>query len=375
MAAGGASHRHLFKACGLNQDAGGRVGHLGRGAAHHTGQADYARIIGNHDILGVQGTLHAVQGHQLLTGHRAAHHDFALNLIGIVEVQGLTGLQHHVVGDIDGQRQRAHTGQTQTRGHPGRNRGLGLHAGYLAHHEAHATRITVNRGIVAQGHRVTGLVLLRGALAVRQHKILKGRTGSVAPLASNTTQRECVTAVRGHVHLGRLIVQAQQLHRIGAKLRIQAQGREHQNTAVIIANTQLAGRGNHASRLVAVGLAGGNRETAGQHGAGQGHDDLVTGLEIVGAADDTLHAGGLDALAGQGLLLTLRNHAHLAPVHGLAVGVGLGFHRENLAHHNRARHLVGGAVNVFFFQTNLHQGCHQIFSRSVLGDRHELAQP
>ena len=101
MAAGGASHRHLVKACGLNQDAGGRVGHLGRGAAHHTGQADHARIIGNHDVLGVQGTLHAVQGHQLLAGHRAAHHDFALNLIGIVEVQGLTGLQHHVVGDVD----------------------------------------------------------------------------------------------------------------------------------------------------------------------------------------------------------------------------------------------------------------------------------
>ena len=144
---------------------------------------------------------------------------------------------------------------------------------------------------------------------------------------------------------------------------------------MIITDTQLTGRGNHAGRLVAVGLTSSNRETTGQHGAGQGHNNLVAGLEIVGAADDALHAGGLNALAGQGLLPTLRNHAHLAPVHGLAVGVGLGFHRENLAHHNRARHLVGGAVNVFFFQANLHQGCHQIFSRSVLGDRHELAQP
>ena len=323
----------------------------------------------------MQGTLHAVQGHQLLTGHRAAHHDFALNLIGIVEVQGLTGLQHHVVGDVDGQRQRAHTGQTQTRGHPGRNRGLGLHAGYLAHHEAHATRITVNRGIVAQGHRVTGGVRFGSALTVGEHEVLEGGSGSVGPFAGDTAQGECVAAVRSHVHLGRLVVQAQQLHRVGADLGVQAQGREHQDAAVVVADAQLAGRGNHAGRLVAVGLTGGNRETAGQHGAGQGHDDLVAGLEVVGAADDALHAGGLDALAGQGLLPTLRNHAHLAPVHGLAVRVGLGFHRENLAHHNRARHLVGGAVNVFFFQTNLHQGCHQIFSRSVLGDRHELAQP
>ena len=233
----------------------------------------------------------------------------------------------------------------------------------------------MNRGIVAQGHRVTGGVRLGGALAVRQHKILKGRTGSVAPLASDTAQGECVAAVRGHVHLSRLIVQAQQLHRVGANLRVQAQGRKHQNAAVIITNTQLTGRSNHAGRLVAVGLTSGNRETAGQHGAGQGHNNLVTGYEIVGTTNNALHAGGLNALTGQGLLLTLRNHAHLAPVHGLAVRVGLGFHREHLANHNRARHLVGGAVNVFFFQANLHQGCHQIFSRSVLGDRHELAQP
>ena len=197
----------------------------------------------------------------------------------------------------------------------------------------------------------------------------------MGPLAGDTAQGESVTAVRGHVHLGSLVVQAQQFHRVGADLGVQAQGREHQNAAVIITNTQLAGRGNHAGRLVAVGLAGGNRETTGQHGTGQSHDDLVAGLEVVGTADNALNAGGLDALAGQGLLPALRNHTHLAPVHGLAVRVGLGFHRENLAYHNRARHLVDGAVNVFFFQTNLHQGCHQIFSRSILSYRHELAQP
>ena len=233
----------------------------------------------------------------------------------------------------------------------------------------------MNRGIVAQGHRVTGGVRLRGALAVRQHKILEGGSGCVAPLAGDTAQGERVAAVRGHVHLSRLIVQTQQLHRIGAKLRVQAQGREHQDAAVVVADAQLAGRGNHAGRLVAVGLTGGNREIAGQNSAGQGHNNLVAGYEIVGTTNNALNTGRLDALTGQGLLPTLRNHAHLAPVHGLAVGVGLGFHRENLAHHNRARHLVGGAVNVFFFQANLHQGCHQIFSRSVLGDRHELAQP
>ena len=144
---------------------------------------------------------------------------------------------------------------------------------------------------------------------------------------------------------------------------------------MIIANTQLTSRSNHASRLVAVGLTGGNRKTAGQNSAGQGHNNLVAGYEIVGTTNNALNTGRLDALTGQSLLLTLRNHTHLAPVHGLAVRVGLRLHREHLANHNRAGQLIRGAVNVFFFQANLHQGCHQIFSRSILSYRHELAQP
>ncbi|CNJ19524.1 Uncharacterised protein [Mycobacterium tuberculosis] len=144
---------------------------------------------------------------------------------------------------------------------------------------------------------------------------------------------------------------------------------------MVIANTQLTGRGNHASRLVAVSLTSGNRETARKNSTGQGHNNLVAGLEVVGTTNNALNAGRFNALTGQSLLLALRNHTHLAPVHGLAVRVSLRLHREHLANHNRAGQLIRGAVNVFFFQANLHQGCHQIFSRSILGYRHELAQP
>ena len=375
VTASGTSHRHLIKTSRLHQNAGGRIGHLSRGATHHTGKTNHAGIISNDNILGVQSTLNAIQGHQLLASSGAAHHNLTLNLVSIVEVQRLTGLQHHVVRNIHRQRQRAHTRQTQTRRHPGRNWRIRLHARHLTHHETSACGVTVNRGVITQDNQVTGLVRLRGALAVRQHKILKGRTGSVAPLASNTAQRERVTAVRGHVHLSSLIVQAQQLHRIGTNLRVQAQGRKHQDAAVIIANTQLASRSNHASRLVTVSLTGSNRETAGQNSAGQGHNNLVAGYEIVGTTNNALNTGRLNALTGQSLLLALRNHTHLAPVHGLAVRVSLRLHREHLTNHNRAGQLIRGAVNVFFFQANLHQGRHQIFSRSILGYRHELAQP
>ena len=375
VTASSTSHRHLIKTSRLHQNAGGRIGHLSRSAAHHTGKTNHAGIISNDNILGMQGTLNTVQGHQLLASSGATHHNLTLNLVSIIEVQRLTGLQHHVVRNIHRQRQRAHTRQTQTRRHPGRNRRIRLHARHLTHHKTSACRVTVNRGVITQRNRVTGLVRLRGALAVRQHKILKGRTGSVAPLASNTAQRERVTAVRGHVHLSSLIVQAQQLHRVGANLRVQAQGRKHQNAAVIIANTQLTSRSNHASRLVTVSLTSGNLKTTGQNSAGQGHNNLVAGLEIVGTTNNALNAGRLNALTGQSLLLALRNHTHLAPVHGLAVRVGLRLHGEHLTNHNRAGQLIRGAVNVFFFQANLHQGCHHIFSRSILSYRHELAQP
>ena len=336
VTASGTSHRHFIKTSRLHQNAGGRIGHLSRSATHHTGKTNHAGIISNDNILGVQSTLNTVQGHQLLASSGATHHNLTLNLVSIVEVQRLAGLQHHVVRNIHRQRQRAHTRQTQTRRHPRRNRRIRLHARHLTHHETSACGVTVNRGVITQSNRVTGLVRLRGALAVRQHKILKRRTGSVAPLASNTAQRERVTAVRGHVHLSSLIVQAQQLHRIGTKLRVQAQSRKHQNAVVIITNTQLTSRSNHASRLVAVGLTSGNRETTGQNSAGQGYNNLVAGYEIVGTTNNALNAGRLNALTGQSLLLAFRNHTHLAPVHGLAVRMGLRLHREHLTNHNRA---------------------------------------
>ena len=72
---------------------------------------------------------------------------------------------------------------------------------------------------------------------------------------------------------------------------------------MVLADAQFADGGDHAGGEVAVGLARGDPEVPGQHGAGQGDHHLVTLHEVVGAADDALHAGGVDAVAGEGLLL------------------------------------------------------------------------
>ena len=67
---------------------------------------------------------------------------------------------------------------------------------------------------------------------------------------------------------------------------------------MVVAEAELARRGDHAVGDMAVGLARRDRERTGQHGAGQRHDDLVADEEVVGAADDAVH--GVSAV-GRGL--------------------------------------------------------------------------
>ena len=86
VTASGTSHRHFIKTSRLHQNAGSRIGHLSRSAAHHTGKTNHAGIISNDNILGVQSTLNTIQGHQLLASSGATHHNLTLNLVSIVEV-------------------------------------------------------------------------------------------------------------------------------------------------------------------------------------------------------------------------------------------------------------------------------------------------
>ncbi len=59
---------------------------------------------------------HIIQGRQLLPFGRLAYDDDAVEQIRVVGMDRLTGLQHHVVGDIDCQRYRAHTRQLDAAG-------------------------------------------------------------------------------------------------------------------------------------------------------------------------------------------------------------------------------------------------------------------
>jgi hypothetical protein len=197
----------------------------------------------------------------------------------------------------------------------------------------------------------------------------------VRVFAGNAPDGERVAAVRGDVDFRGLVVEPQEFHRVGADLRIQPDPREHQDAVVVLADAEFADGGDHARREVAIGFACGNPEVTGQHGAGKGHHHFVALNEVVGSADDALHAGGVDALAGEALLLALGDDPDLAPVDGLAVGLGFLDDAQHLAHHDGALQAVRRAVDRFFLKADLYQLGHNVFGRCSGRYLREFSQP
>lgn len=110
---------------GLDDDLGGGglapvVGDLRVGAAHDAGETDGPPVVGDDEVLGVQDADDTVEGGDLLALRGAADTDGAFDAGAVVGVQRLAELQHHVVGDVDGERDRAHPGLLQPARHPQR---------------------------------------------------------------------------------------------------------------------------------------------------------------------------------------------------------------------------------------------------------------
>ena len=247
-------------------------------AAHHAGEADRAAVVGDQQVLGRQGAGHVVEGGELLALGRPAYDDRAGQLVAVVAVDRLAELEHHVVGDVDGQRDRPHAGELDPAGDVPRGGRGRVEAGDGAGHEHRAAVGRLDADRVA-------VVVRRRHVAVRRvverHVVGDGR------LAGDAAQRQRVGAVGVDLELDHVVAQAQQGDRVVARLHVAVDARvEDQDAAVVVAGAELAGGADHPVGHVAVGLAGGDLETAGQHRAGQRHDDQVAGREVVGAADD-----------------------------------------------------------------------------------------
>ena len=373
--ASGAGDRDLLEVRRLDQHVPGLPGDLGLGSAHDPGQADGLVGVGDHQVLRVQLAVLPVEGLQGLPGAGPADVEGSGDLLGVVEVQGLAQLQHDVVGDVHGQGDRADPSQAQAGGQPRRGRPGGVQVPHGAGDEAGAARAVVDGGVVAQVHDVALPVVRGRPLGQGLGRVGEGGVHGQAVLPGHPAHGERVAAVRGHVDLRGLVGQPQQLQGVLAGFGVQAELAEDDDPLVLIGQAQLAGGGDHPGGDVTVGLARGDPEVPGQHGPGQGHDDLVPHGEVVGPAHDALDPGGLDALPLQGLLAALGDHAHLAPVDGLAVGVGLRLHGQHLPDDDGPGDVVQGPVHGLLLEADPHQRLQDVLGGGALRQGGVLAQP
>ena len=196
VALAGAEHRRGVPVGRLDQHRRRGRRHLGGLAAHDAAEADDAGVVGDDQVLGGQRAVDAVEGGQPLPLGGSAHPDRTGELVGVVPVDRAADLEHHVVGDVDGQRDRAHPGLGQPAHHPVGRRCGRVEAGDLAGHEDRAAGRVVDLDRVAVGvglgHRAVGRVAVRRV--VRQRR-----------LAGDAAQGERVRAVGVDLELDDLV--------------------------------------------------------------------------------------------------------------------------------------------------------------------------
>ena len=357
MALAGAEHRRRVPVRRLDQHVGGGRGHLGGLAAHHATEADDPRVVGDDQVaVGARGELtgDAVEGGQLLPRAGAADADGALELVGVVAVDRPPHLEHHVVGDVDGERDRSHPGELDPARQPVRRGRRRVEAGDLAGDEDRAADRVLDLDRVAVVGRLGGLAVGR---VVERHVEAECR------LAGDAPERERVGPVGVDLELDDLVAQRQHVERVVAGLpRV---GGQHDDAGVVLAEAELLGRADHARGDVAVGLARADREAAGQHGTREHDDHEVAGREVVRAADDALRLTRAVRVAD----------VDGAPVDGLAVLLRLGLHGEHAADHQRALDVVAGPVDRLELEPERGQPRRERLGGEVLGQVDVLPDP
>ena len=185
---------------GLDDDVGGVLVDLDVGGAHHAGDADRAVVVGDEQVVGVEGADDVVERGDLLAGLGPADDDVAMQLGAVVGVVGLAELEHDVVAHVDGERDRAHAGLLDAAGHPGGSRTGRVEPGDRAGDEDRASGGVVDPDRVAVP---VGRDLDLGRVGERHAE----REGGVA---GDAAERERVRAVGVDLELDHVLVQAEQ---------------------------------------------------------------------------------------------------------------------------------------------------------------------
>ena len=254
-------------------------------SAHRPGQGQRTPRLGDHDVVGVERALHVVEGLQGLAGVRPPDGERTGQLRTVEGVQGLAELQHHVVGDVHGQGDRAHPARDERTAHPLRARGVGIQPGDRAQHEA------VGGARVGDRAAVRGLPRRRREerLGVDQRRVGERQVVGGGHLAGDAADAQGVPAVGGDGDVEHLVAEAEDLVP-GVAGRRRACGQDH-DPVVVVTEGELALGGDHPVGHPAVGGTRRDLEPAGQDRTGQRHHDQVAGDEVARPADDPALGG------------------------------------------------------------------------------------
>ena len=353
----------------LDEHLGRRGRDLGRGPSHDAGDGERAvQAVDDHQVLRIQGAGHVVQGGELLPHPGPAGADPTRERAQVERVQRLPEQHHHVVGDVDGQRDGAHAQLGEPRGHPRRRGRRGVDPAHDAGDVAVAPGHAVDRPLVGDGH---GIPVGVGRSHVEVRGVAEGHAGRQGVLPGDPPQGEAVAAVRGDVDLDDLVAEAEQLDRVvtggqdSRGLLAQELG-QHDDAVVVLAEAELESGADHAVGDVAVGLAGRDLEPPGQDPTGQDADDEVTGDEVVRSADDLL---GL----ALGDLLAVLAHVHGAPVDGLAVLLRLRLHGQDATDDEGAAEVA--TTSPLLLEPDPHQGSGDVGTGGVGRHVGQLTKP
>ncbi len=95
----GANSRRIKPGC-FDEDVPCLVGDARVPSAHDACKPQRLGLVGNHEIVGHQGALAAIQQAELFASVRSAHHDAALNLVEVKDMGRLAHGKPAKVGDV-----------------------------------------------------------------------------------------------------------------------------------------------------------------------------------------------------------------------------------------------------------------------------------
>ena len=265
----------------LEEDRLRRLRDLAVAAAHDARDRNRTLAVADHEHVGVEVALDAVQRGQGLAGAGAAGADLgAADEVVVEGVKGLARLEHDVVGHVDDVVDGAHAGADEALLHPGRG-GAELDALDDAGGEAPAE---VGR-LDGDGDELAGLAVRLGMRAIG---LAQGLSGDGGDLAGEAEDAEQVRAVRP----GRDVEDdiADGVDEGGAERGVLG---EDEDALVVVAEAELLLAEDHAGRVDAAdGAQLQLRALAAvaidEHRALGGEGDLLSGGHVGRSADDRL---------------------------------------------------------------------------------------